>query len=229
MAELLVELFSEEIPARMQARAADDLKRLATDAFKAAALQFSDARAFVTPRRLALSVEGLPVAQADLKEERRGPRVDAPQNADRRFPARQRHHARAMREARHRQGRVLFRRGREEGAQDRRRAGRIAAECVRRLAVAQVDALGRRRHPLGAPAAQHPLRLRRSSGDSQVRRHRGGRHHARPPLPGAQAVRGEIARRHTRTTCVRPMSCSMRPSGASPSPRTPRCSPRTKG
>ncbi len=81
MAELLVELFSEEIPARMQARAADDLKRLATDAFKAAALPFSDARAFVTPRRLTLSVEGLPVAQADVKEERRGPRVDAPQNA----------------------------------------------------------------------------------------------------------------------------------------------------
>jgi glycyl-tRNA synthetase beta chain len=81
MAELLVELFSEEIPARMQARAADDLKRLATDAFKAAALQHTNARAFVTPRRLALSVEGLPVAQADVKEERRGPRVDAPQQA----------------------------------------------------------------------------------------------------------------------------------------------------
>ncbi|HEU0070622.1 MAG TPA: glycine--tRNA ligase subunit beta, partial [Alphaproteobacteria bacterium] len=81
MAELLVELFSEEIPARMQARAADDLKRLATDAFKAAGLEFSKAEAYVTPRRLALVVDGLPVAQADLKEERRGPRVDAPQNA----------------------------------------------------------------------------------------------------------------------------------------------------
>lgn len=81
MTELLVELFSEEIPARMQARAAEDLKRLATDAFKAAALQHTEAQAFVTPRRLALSVDGLPVAQADVKEERRGPRVDAPQQA----------------------------------------------------------------------------------------------------------------------------------------------------
>jgi len=81
MAELLVELFSEEIPARMQARAADDLKRLASDAFKAAGLTYDKADAYVTPRRLALVVDGLPVAQADVKEERRGPRVDAPQNA----------------------------------------------------------------------------------------------------------------------------------------------------
>ncbi len=81
MAELLVELFSEEIPARMQARSADDLKRLATDAFKAAGLTFAKADAYVTPRRLALVVDGLPVAQADVKEERRGPRVDAPPTA----------------------------------------------------------------------------------------------------------------------------------------------------
>jgi glycyl-tRNA synthetase beta chain len=81
MAELLVELFSEEIPARMQARAADDLKRLAADAFKAAGLAFTRADSYVTPRRLALVVDGLPVAQPDVKEERRGPRVDAPQNA----------------------------------------------------------------------------------------------------------------------------------------------------
>jgi len=81
MAELLVELFSEEIPARMQARAADDLKRLATDAFKAAGLTFDKADAYVTPRRLALAVDDLPVAQPDVKEERRGPRVDAPQAA----------------------------------------------------------------------------------------------------------------------------------------------------
>ncbi len=81
MAELLVELFSEEIPARMQARAADDFKRLAADAFKAAGLTFTKADAYVTPRRLALVVDGLPVAQPDVKEERRGPRVDAPPNA----------------------------------------------------------------------------------------------------------------------------------------------------
>ena len=81
MAELLLELLSEEIPARMQVRAADDLKRLVCDGLKAAGLAFGDARTFVTPRRLALVVEGLPTARADVSEERRGPRVGAPEQA----------------------------------------------------------------------------------------------------------------------------------------------------
>jgi glycyl-tRNA synthetase beta chain len=81
MAELLLELLSEEIPARMQARAADDLKRLVGDGLKAAGIAFADARAFATPRRLALVVEGLPTARADVSEERRGPRVGAPEQA----------------------------------------------------------------------------------------------------------------------------------------------------
>jgi glycyl-tRNA synthetase beta chain len=81
MAELLLELFSEEIPARMQARAADDLKRLVTDGLKAAGLEFARAEAFVTPRRLTLVVDGLPVAQPDVKEERKGPRVGSPEGA----------------------------------------------------------------------------------------------------------------------------------------------------
>jgi len=81
MAELLLELLSEEIPARMQARAADDLKRLVSDGLKAAGLEFKDARAFATPRRLALVVDGLPAARADISEERRGPRVGAPEQA----------------------------------------------------------------------------------------------------------------------------------------------------
>jgi len=81
MAELLLELLSEEIPARMQARAAEDLKRLVSDGLKAAGLDFKDARAFATPRRLALVVDGLPTARADVSEERRGPRVGAPEQA----------------------------------------------------------------------------------------------------------------------------------------------------
>ncbi len=81
MAELLLELLSEEIPARMQARAAEDLKRLVGDGLKAAGIAFSDARAFATPRRLALVVDGLPTARADVSEERRGPRVGAPDQA----------------------------------------------------------------------------------------------------------------------------------------------------
>ncbi len=81
MAELLLELLSEEIPARMQTRAADDLRRLVSDGLKAAGLEFKDARAFATSRRLTLVIGGLPVVRADVSEERRGPRVGAPEQA----------------------------------------------------------------------------------------------------------------------------------------------------
>jgi glycyl-tRNA synthetase beta chain len=81
MAEFLLELLSEEVPARMQARAAEDLKRLVTDGLKEARLGFDRAEAFVTPRRLALVVDGLPDRQPDLEEERKGPRVGAPDKA----------------------------------------------------------------------------------------------------------------------------------------------------
>ena len=81
MSEFLLELLSEEIPARMQARAADDLKRLVTDGLKKARLDFTSAEAYVTPRRLALVVDGLPDRQPDLREERKGPKVGAPDKA----------------------------------------------------------------------------------------------------------------------------------------------------
>jgi glycyl-tRNA synthetase beta chain len=81
VAEFLLELFSEEIPARMQARAAEDLKSLVTDALKAAGLAFERAEAFVTPRRLVLVVDGLPAVRPDVVEERKGPKVDAPSQA----------------------------------------------------------------------------------------------------------------------------------------------------
>ncbi len=81
MAELLLELFSEEIPARMQKRAAEDLKKLVTDKLTKAGLDFTGAEAHVTPRRLALVVDGLPEKQPDVSEERRGPRADAPEKA----------------------------------------------------------------------------------------------------------------------------------------------------
>ena len=75
MPDLLLELFSEEIPARMQAKAADDLRRMVTDRLVAEGLVYEGAKAFATPRRLALTVHGIPIRQPDLKEERRGPRV----------------------------------------------------------------------------------------------------------------------------------------------------------
>ena len=81
MAELLLELLSEEIPARMQARAAEDLKRLVSDGLKAQGLVAQAARAFVTPRRLTLIIEGLPAKAADRSEERKGPRLGAPEAA----------------------------------------------------------------------------------------------------------------------------------------------------
>ena len=81
MPELLVELLSEEIPARMQARAAEELKRAVTAALLEAGLEHGAARACVTPRRLALAVEDVPERQPDLREERRGPRAGAPEKA----------------------------------------------------------------------------------------------------------------------------------------------------
>src|ERR1700742_2798378 len=81
MPELLLELFSEEIPARFQRRAAEDLKKAVTDALVGAGLVYEGAKAFVTPRRLALTVAGIPARSPDLKEEKKGPRVGAPQPA----------------------------------------------------------------------------------------------------------------------------------------------------
>jgi len=81
MPDFLLELFSEEIPARMQARAAEDLRKLVTEALAGAGLLYEGAKAFVTPRRLALAVKGVPVRQPDVKEEKKGPRVGAPEGA----------------------------------------------------------------------------------------------------------------------------------------------------
>ena len=81
MPDLLLELFSEEVPARMQRRAAEDLRRLVTDALVEAGLVYEGAKAFATPRRLALTVHGLPARSPDRREEKKGPRVGAPEKA----------------------------------------------------------------------------------------------------------------------------------------------------
>ena len=81
MPDLLLELFSEEIPARMQRQAAEDLKRLVTGALVDANVVYEGAQGFATPRRLALHVVGLPEAQPHRREERKGPRVGAPEAA----------------------------------------------------------------------------------------------------------------------------------------------------
>ena len=81
MPDLLIELFSEEIPARMQKRAAQDLKKLVTDGLVEAGLTYSAAGVLSTPRRLTLSIEGLLAQSQPQKEERKGPKTDAPQAA----------------------------------------------------------------------------------------------------------------------------------------------------
>ncbi|ABL68652.1 glycine--tRNA ligase subunit beta [Paracoccus denitrificans] len=81
MPDLLIELFSEEIPARMQARARGDLKKLVTDGLVEAGLTYKSAGAFSTPRRLALAIEGLTAQSPTTREERKGPRTDAPEAA----------------------------------------------------------------------------------------------------------------------------------------------------
>jgi glycyl-tRNA synthetase beta chain len=81
MPDLLLELFSEEIPARMQRQAAEDLRKLVTEALVEAGLVYEGAKAFATPRRLALTVHGVPARSPDRREERKGPRVGAPDKA----------------------------------------------------------------------------------------------------------------------------------------------------
>ena len=81
MPDLLIELTSEEIPARMQVKAAGDLKRLVTDGLVEAGLTYGGAAAFSTPRRLVLAIEELLADSPMVREERKGPRVDAPEKA----------------------------------------------------------------------------------------------------------------------------------------------------
>ena len=81
MPNLLIELFSEEIPARMQRRAAEDLKKLITNGMVDAGLTYAGAAAFSTPRRLTLAVEDVLSESPTVREERKGPRVDAPEKA----------------------------------------------------------------------------------------------------------------------------------------------------
>ena len=124
MPDLLLEFLSEEIPARMQARAAEDLKKIVTDRLVAAGLVYEGAKAFATPRRLTLSVHGVPVRQPDIKEEKKGPRVGAPEQAiagfleSGRFEVDHRGQGAARQE-----GRLLRRHHREGGQAGARRAG----------------------------------------------------------------------------------------------------------
>ena len=122
MPDLLLEFLSEEIPARMQARAAEDLRKMVTDRLVEAGLVYEGAKAFVTPRRLTLSVHGVPARQPDIKEETKGPRVGAPARRHRRLSEGRRPELdRRGQGAARQEGRLLRRDDREAGpAGDRR-------------------------------------------------------------------------------------------------------------
>ena len=158
MPDLLLELLSEEIPARMQPQAADDLRRLVTDGLVERGLTYAHAAAFATPRRLTLAIEGLAERSPALREERKGPRADAPDEGDRGLPrAPPASPATSSRSRPDQKGDVLF------AVIDRpgRPAAEIVAETVEatrpRLPLAEVHALGRRHPALGPPAALDPL------------------------------------------------------------------------
>ena len=196
MPELFLELFSEEIPARMQARAADDLARLCAEALSP--LTPANLRSFHGPRRIALAAEVAPQVAAGSTTER-GPRTSAPEQALAGFL---RKHG-ASREQLRQEGDYWVLR--EDGGggtgrhADRRRDPAAAAP----LPLAQVDALGRRQQlRLGPPAAAHRLPAGRRGGAVRPARRRGrwaragvGRPDRGPSLPRAGCVRRGILRR----------------------------------
>ena len=146
MPDLLLELFSEEIPARMQRRAAEDLRKLVTDALVERGFVYEGAKAYATPRRLALHVVGLPAKGKDVREERKGPARRRAREGGRRLPQERRPliARRGADRGGPEEGRVLRRRDRAPRPSDAGGLGRDPAGHRPRLPVAEIDALGRR-------------------------------------------------------------------------------------
>ena len=191
MPDLLIELFSEEIPARMQAQAAADLKRLVTDGLVEAGLTYASAGAFATPRRLALSVEGLTAAKPGADRRAQGPAHRRARGGAGGVPALDRADPRAAGGPRHRQGRGLVRRDRHARPPRGRDRRRGAGDGDPQLPLAEVDALGRRAACAGCGPLHSILCLLTDEAGAEVvpldaRRPRRRRHHARPPLHGAE-------------------------------------------
>ncbi len=128
MPDLLIELFSEEIPARMQARAAADLKQLMTDGMVEVGLTYGGAHAFSTPRRLVLAVDGLLAQSPTVREERKGPPYGCTRKGDRRLSARGRLNRDQLEERETPKGNVFFATIEKPG----RRAEDIVAEVLER-------------------------------------------------------------------------------------------------
>ena len=157
MPDLLLEVLSEEIPARMQAGGAKELVRQVLSRLEAARLTFEKPETFATPRRLALLVRGLPAEQPDITVERKGPRVDAPQKAIDGFLKSTGLSLEDCEQRETPKGPGLVRHHAEGGAPHRRPARQLAAAGAGSSLLAQVDALGGERHALGTPDPLHPL------------------------------------------------------------------------
>ena len=162
MPDLLIELFSEEIPARMQARAAEDLKKRVTDGLVEAGLTYAGAHGFSTPRRLTLALEGLLAESPTVKEERKGPKVGAPDKAIEGFLRGAGVAREELEERDTPKGAVYFATITKPG----RPAAEIVAEVLEdddpKLPMAEVACVGGRAvAPLGAAAAFDPVHSER--------------------------------------------------------------------
>ncbi len=224
MPDLLLELFSEEIPARMQAKAADDLRRMVTDKLVAEGLVYEGAKAFATPRRLALTVHGIPARQSDLKEERKGPRVGGPDAAIQGFlkatGLASLDEAKIQRDPK--KGDFYIALIEKPGRATLDVLADILPVIIRTFPWPKSDALGRTlrargRAELGAAAAFDHRHLRardRRARRRKIRhrRHRGRPDHLRPPLHGAggdhraplRGLRGQAERRQGRARSAAP-------------------------
>ncbi|AHM05671.1 Glycyl-tRNA synthetase beta chain [Roseibacterium elongatum DSM 19469] len=189
MPDLLLELFSEEIPARMQARAAEDLKRLVTDGLVEAGLTYAGAGAFSTPRRLVLALEGLTPESPTKREERRGPRTDAPEKALEGF-LRSTGLGKDQLEAREeKKGSFWFATIETPGRPAAEIVAEVVTRTVRNFPWPKSMRVGGRVTAVGAPAALDPVhperRARAKPRCLRYRRDRGGRHDRGAPLHGA--------------------------------------------
>ena len=207
MPDLLFELFSEEIPARMQARGAEDLRRMVTERLVDAGLVYEAAAAFATPRRLALAVAGFRRASPISRRRRRGRGWGRPRTRCSGFlkSAGLASITEATIQKDPEKGRLLRRADREARTRDDRRARRNSAARHPHLSVAEIDALGRTfgatgRACLGAAAACDRRDFRAGDRGARYRplrgrRHHGGRDDPRAPVHGARRFSCQALRR----------------------------------
>ena len=190
MPELLIELFSEEIPARMQQKAADDLRQMVTNALVEAGLTYEGAQAHGGARRLVLSVEGLDAKAADVNEERKGPRVDAPQPAIDGFLKSTGLSLDQLKVQDDKKGQFYLAVIRRPGRAATEIIAEVVPDTIRKFPWPKSMRWGSGTLALGAPAAFHRLHLRWRGGALRDRGHPQRQRHARPPLHGLAAHRG---------------------------------------